>query len=291
MCNKSLLGFLNIDKPKGMTSHDVVSKVRRILNIKQVGHSGTLDPFATGVLPIAIGKATKLIEYLDDDKEYLATIKFGANTTTYDLEGEITQTFDVKVSEIDVINALTNFEGEISQIPPVYSAIKVNGKKLYDYARAGDAVEIKPRQVIIHNIELVEFNENEQVAKILVACSKGTYIRSIAYDLGKILNCGGYLIDLRRTRAGNFSVDKSINIENLKPDEIDKFLINPVEIMDVPTRELTIAEIQRVQHGMSINNDGYKNSDIVFLVYSGKIYAVGMVSNEKILVKKLFEVL
>ena len=124
-----------------------------------------------------------------------------------------------------------------------------------------------------------------------MACSKGTYIRSIAYDLGKILNCGGYLIDLRRTRAGNFSVDKSINIENLKPDEIDKFLINPVEIMDVPTRELTIAEIQRVQHGMSINNDEYKNSDIVFLVYSGKIYAVGMVSNEKILVKKLFEVL
>lgn len=291
MCNKPLLGFLNINKPKGMTSHDVVSKVRKALGVKQVGHSGTLDPFATGVLPIAAGKATKLIEYLDDDKEYLATVKFGANTTTYDLEGEITETFDVKVSEIDVINALKNFEGEISQKPPVYSAIKVNGKKLYDYARAGEDVEIKPRKVIIHNIDLVEFNENEQVAKILVACSKGTYIRSIAYDLGKILNCGGYLIDLIRTKAGRFSVENSINLEDLTSDDIEKNLIYPTEIIDIPTRELTLGEIQRVQHGMSINNNRYKNSDIVFLIYSGKIYAVGMVSNEKILVKKLFEVL
>ncbi len=291
MCSKSLLGFLNVNKPKGITSHDVVSKVRKALGIRQVGHSGTLDPFATGVLPIAVGKATKLIEYLDDDKEYLATVKFGANTTTYDLEGDITQTFDKKVLESDIIKALTAFEGEISQLPPVYSAIKVGGKKLYDYARAGENVEIKPRKVVIQSIKLIEFDEEVQIAKILVACSKGTYIRSIAFDLGKMLNCGAYLIGLIRTKAGRFSVEDSINLDNLSSEEIEKKILYPTEITDIPVRELSLPEISRVQHGMSIDNNGYKNSDIVFLVYSGRIYAVGMVSNEKILVKKLFEVL
>ncbi|MDE6138014.1 MAG: tRNA pseudouridine(55) synthase TruB, partial [Candidatus Gastranaerophilales bacterium] len=126
------LGFLNVYKPKGMTSHDVVAKIRKVLHIKQVGHTGTLDPFATGVLPIAIGKATKLIEYLGDDKEYIATVQFGKTTDTYDLEGEVTNSYDKKVTEAEVIEALKSFEGEISQIPPIYSAIKVNGKKLYD---------------------------------------------------------------------------------------------------------------------------------------------------------------
>ena len=135
-------GFLNIYKPKGLTSHDVVAKLRKVLKIKQVGHTGTLDPFATGVLPIAVGKATKLIEYLDDDKEYIATVQFGKTTDTYDLEGEVTETFDKNATESEVVEALKSFEGEVSQMPPIYSAIKVNGKKLYDYARAGEQVEI-----------------------------------------------------------------------------------------------------------------------------------------------------
>ena len=190
--NKSnnLFGFLNVYKPKGMTSHDVVGRLRRVTKIKQIGHTGTLDPFATGVLPICIGKSTRLIEYLEDDKEYLATVQFGKNTDTYDLDGEVVATFDKKVSEDDVRIALKSFEGEISQMPPIYSAIKVNGKKLYDYARAGQEVEIKPRTVFISKIELVEFNQEKQEAKLLVACSKGTYIRSIAYDLGNNLGCG-----------------------------------------------------------------------------------------------------
>lgn len=291
MCNNSLLGFLNVNKPKGLTSHDVVAKIRKILNIKQVGHTGTLDPFATGVLPIAIGKATKLIEYLDDDKEYLATVQFGANTATYDLEGEITQKFDKKVTKEQVIEALENFEGEISQIPPAYSAIKVNGKKLYEYAREGKSVDIKSRKVTIYKIKLVEFNYEEQIAKIIVACSKGTYIRSIAYDLGNLLNCGGHLIDLIRTKAGKISLENSLNLEDLSDLNINKLLINPLNIIDISKRELNLDEIQKVQHGMSIHNNGFKNSDIVFLVYGDKIYAIGMVSNEKILVRKLFEVL
>ena len=194
-CEKELplFGFLNVYKPKGMTSHDVVGCLRRVTKIKQIGHTGTLDPFATGVLPICIGKSTRLIEYLEDDKEYLATVQFGKNTDTYDLDGEVVATFEKKVSEDDVRIALKSFEGEISQLPPIYSAIKVNGKKLYDYARAGQEVEIKPRTVFISKIELVEFNQENQEAKVLVACSKGTYIRSFAYDLGQNLGCGAYL--------------------------------------------------------------------------------------------------
>ena len=290
--NKSVLGFLNINKPKGMTSHDVVSRIRKAAAIKQVGHTGTLDPFATGVLPIAIGKATKLIEYLNDDKEYIATVQFGANTATYDLEGEIIETFDTKVTQEMILKALKNFEGEISQVPPIYSALKINGKKLYDYARAGEDVEIKPRTVNIYKIELSDFDYELQQAKILVASSKGTYIRSIAYDLGKILGCGGHLVNLERTQAGRFMISKSVNLDDLNTIEnITKYLINPTDVMDFPTKELNDKEREKVLHGMPILNNSFKFSDIVFLTYSGKIVAIGMVSKDKILVKKVFEVL
>jgi tRNA pseudouridine55 synthase len=287
-----LFGFLNIYKPKGMTSHDVVGRMRRVTKIKQIGHTGTLDPFATGVLPICIGKSTRLIEYLEDDKEYLATVQFGKNTDTYDLDGEVVATFDKKVSEAEVREALKSFEGEISQMPPIYSAIKVNGKKLYDYARAGETVEIKPRTVFISKIELKEFDEENQVAKVQVACSKGTYIRSIAYDLGQNLGCGAYLSALERTKAGRFLVENTINLDDLtEKDIVCKHLINPLDVLNYPTFELSDSDKQRVSHGMSITNRGFNDSDIVFLLKSGKIYAIGKVEQDKVLVKKVFEVL
>lgn len=286
------LGFLNVYKPKGMTSHDVVARLRRITKIKQIGHTGTLDPFATGVLPIAIGKATKLIEYLGDDKEYLASVQFGKTTDTYDLDGEVTQVFDKKITEQEVKDALKAFEGEISQMPPIYSAIKVNGKKLYDYARAGEQVEIKPRQVTIYKIELKEFNYENQIAKISVSCSKGTYIRSIAYDLGQKLDCGGYLCALERTKAGNFACENSIQLDNFEiPDDVFNALVSPLDVINIPCYKLSDSDKERVNHGMWIYNNNFKNSDIVFLVYSGKIHAIGMVNQNKILVKKVFEVL
>ena len=161
-----MFGFLNIYKPKGMTSHDVVAVLRRLTKIKQIGHTGTLDPFAEGVLPICIGKSTRLIEYLADDKEYLATVQFGSNTTTYDLEGDIVENFNKKITKTELLAELENFKGEISQLPPIYSAIKVNGKKLYEYARKGEDVEIKPRTVVISKIELKSFDENTQSAQI-----------------------------------------------------------------------------------------------------------------------------
>lgn len=290
--NASLFGFLNIYKPKGLTSHDVVARLRKITKVRQIGHTGTLDPFATGVLPICIGKATRLIEYLDDDKEYLATVQFGKNTATYDLEGEITATFDKKVTEEDVKNALKDFEGEISQIPPIYSAIKVNGKKLYDYARQGQDIEIKPRKVTISKIELKEFDKTSQSAKITVACSKGTYIRSIAYDLGAKLGCGGYLTALERTQAGKFQVNTAIKLEDLtEVSQIVENLINPLDMLNIPIHNLSENERERVSHGMSICNSDFPDSDIVILSYGGRIYAIGKVEQNKILVKKVFEVL
>lgn len=290
--NASLFGFLNIYKPKGLTSHDVVARLRKITKVRQIGHTGTLDPFATGVLPICIGKATRLIEYLDDNKEYLATVQFGKNTATYDLEGEITATFDKKVTEEDVKNALKDFEGEISQIPPIYSAIKVNGKKLYDYARQGQDIEIKPRKVTISKIELKEFDKTSQSAKITVACSKGTYIRSIAYDLGAKLGCGGYLTALERTQAGKFQVNTAIKLENLtEVSQIVENLINPLDMLNIPIHNLSENERERVSHGMSICNSDFPDSDIVILSYGGRIYAIGKVEQNKILVKKVFEVL
>lgn len=287
-----LFGFLNIYKPKGMTSFDVVAKLRRVTKIKQIGHTGTLDPFAVGVLPICIGKATRLIEYLDDDKEYLATVQFGKDTDTYDLDGTVTNTYDKKITQEDLISILDDFRGEIEQLPPIYSAIKVNGKKLYEYARNGEEVEIKPRKVFISMLELENFDFEKQEAKILVGCSKGTYIRSIAYDIGQKLNCGGYLTALERTKAGLFNREHSIPLENFgEVSDVRNKLVNPIDVLPLSKVELNDVEKERVNHGMAIYNRGFKNSDVVILVYGGRIHAIGMVKDNQILVKKVFEVL
>ena len=156
-----MFGFLNVYKPQGKTSHDVVAVLRRVTKIKQIGHTGTLDPFAEGVLPICIGKSTRLIEYLNDDKAYIGTVQFGKTTTTYDTEGEIVKTSDNKISLKDVEDCLPQFRGEIQQLPPIYSAIKVKGKKLYEYARNGEEVEIQPRSVNIHKLEIIDFESKK----------------------------------------------------------------------------------------------------------------------------------
>lgn len=285
-----MFGFLNIYKPAGITSHDVISTLRKITKIKQIGHTGTLDPFAEGVLPVCIGKATRLIEYLNDDKEYIARIQFGQNTDTYDIDGQVTETFTKKITLNELNEILPQFRGEIAQIPPIYSAIKINGKKLYDYARKGEDVEIKPRTVHIIKLETLNFNEENQCAEILTACSKGTYIRSLAYDIGKKLNCGAYLSKLTRTKAGKFTIENSIPLNELHtPEDVIKHLINPMEMLDLPQRELTRDEYERVSHGMSIQNTAEeKNLHVVILIYSGKIYAVGEAELNKVIVKKVF---
>lgn len=284
--NKSLFGFLNIYKPVGMTSHDVVSVLRRVTKIKQIGHTGTLDPFAEGVLPICIGKATRLIEYLQDDKEYLATVQFGAATNTFDLDGEKVFTSDKKVSRDDIKEGLKSFEGEILQLPPIFSAIKVKGKKLYEYARKGEEVEIQPRKVVIENIELKNFDEELQQAQILLKCSKGTYIRSIANDLGKNLGCGGYLIKLIRTQAGKFRVENSVQLDEI---DVESNLINPLDILNLPKIAVDNDDLARIKNGMPIYKTCDKIGNFVSLIYNDvEICAVGIADGEKIKLKKVF---
>ena len=284
-----MFGFLNVYKPKGMTSHDVVAKLRRTTKIKQIGHTGTLDPFAEGVLPICIGKATRLIEYLADSKAYVATVQFGKTTDTYDLEGTFLTESDKTVSEAEIIEALKNFQGEIEQVPPIYSALKVNGKKLYEYARAGQEVEIKPRKVLIEDIKLISFNFESQIAEIYIKCSKGTYIRTIGHDLGQNLGCGAYLTNLKRVQSGDFFITDSVNLDIL--DSLETVRANIICPLDkLPLEQVIINEIEfkRIYNGLPIySRNG--NSGIVSLVYDNKLVGIAEASLENIRVKKVIK--
>lgn len=282
----NLFGFLNVYKPVGMTSHDVVSVLRRVTKIKQIGHTGTLDPFAEGVLPIAIGKATRLIEYLDDDKAYVGRFCFGKSTDTYDIEGKIINVFDDKVSEGDVIKHIPI--GEIEQVPPIYSAKKVNGKKLYEYARNDENVEIKPQKINIYESKLIEFNENEQWADIYIKCSKGTYIRSIANDLGKALNNGCYLSKLKRVQAGMFVVDNTTNLDDIKTiQDAKKNILNPTEYLSQPTQDLNDIEYERISHGMPIYNRINASDGTVMLLKDRTLIAISEVAESELKPRKV----
>jgi tRNA pseudouridine55 synthase len=211
-----LSGLFVIDKPQGLTSHDVVARVRRITGQKKAGHAGTLDPLATGVLPVVLGKATRLVEYLADaGKAYRAVLVLGATTGTYDREGPLTPTENaVMPSAGEVEKALEAFRGEIDQLPPMHSAVKVGGKRLYELARKGAEVERAPRRVTISRLDLEAYDPPSMT--IYVECSKGTYIRSLAHDLGSALGTGAYLDALVRTRHGPFALDSAITLEGLE---------------------------------------------------------------------------
>lgn len=216
MNNNNLNGIINIYKEKNYTSHDVVNIVRKTLNKVKTGHTGTLDPQAEGVLPICIGKATKIADYIASDiKEYIAEIKFGITTSTQDSTGDIIEKKDVLCSNEEILNAVLSFKGEYMQTPPMYSALKVNGKKLYEIAREGKIIERKKRLINIYNIELLNFIQTDK-ALIKVLCSKGTYIRTLCNDIGEKLNCGAHMSSLIRTRAGNFYIKDSIKLDEFK---------------------------------------------------------------------------
>ena len=283
-----MFGFVNINKPKGMTSHDVVANVRRLTGIRQIGHTGTLDPFAEGVLPICIGRATRLIEYLEDDKAYLATVQFGSNTDTYDIDGQVTQTFDKKVTREEIEAILDDFRGEIEQMPPIYSAIKVNGKKLYEYARKGEEVEIKPRSVVIEKLELVDFDAVKQTAQLEVKCSKGTYIRSLAFDIGKKLGAGAHLSALVRTQAGRFKLENSITLQKLVFEEVKNYLINPIDVLPQKQLEVTQADLEKIKNGVSLRKDNCPDSEFLLLTYEHNICAIGFSEDNIISLKKVF---
>ena len=221
-------GIILINKEKGCTSHDVVNKVKHIFN-KKVGHTGTLDPNATGLLPILIGKGTKLSYYLiNHDKEYEVTLKLGERTDTADSEGKVIEKQEVNVerlSEEEISKVLDSFLGKQEQIPPMYSAIKLNGKKLYEYARKNIEVDVKPREIEIYDIKLNKIDEEEKLIYFTVQCSKGTYIRSLCEDISKSLGTIGYMKELNRTKVGIFDIKDSTSIEELEDNKNDEIYI------------------------------------------------------------------
>jgi tRNA pseudouridine55 synthase len=222
-------GFLNLNKPFGLTSHDCVARVRRLVRLKRVGHGGTLDPSATGVLPIALGKATRLLQYMRQDKAYEATIRLGVRTTTDDLEGEVVATQAAPGLMLENVEPLLQlFQGKIQQIPPVFSAIQVKGQRLYDLARAGEAVEVPVREVEVYKIEALAWRPGEfPEIDVAIACGSGTYIRAIARDLGVSLNTGGVLASLTRTESSGFDLADSLTLEELEA-QLEQQTFQPV---------------------------------------------------------------
>ena len=210
-------GIININKPEGMTSHDVIYKLRKIIGVKKMGHTGTLDPMATGVLPICLGKATRVAEYMDMDfKKYRCTMVLGMVTDTQDVTGEVLETYSTEgVTEEAVREAFSGFHGVIDQKPPMYSAVRINGRRLYDYARAGEEVEVKTRQIYIRDLEIESIDLDSEPKRITytVECSKGTYIRTICQDVGMTLGCGATMEKLDRIQSGSFTIANSYTLD------------------------------------------------------------------------------
>ena len=249
----SLNGFLIIDKPSGMTSHSVVHQIRKITNTKKVGHAGTLDPDATGVLVVGLGKATRLITYLVcDNKTYQATIRLGQSTSTDDREGEILKTVDCSnLDENEINSVILNFIGDIDQIPSAVSAIKINGQKAYDLVRKGEKVELKPRKIHISAIDIHEIKKvNSYIdLNLTIHCSSGTYIRALARDIGEQLKVGGHVTNLRRLQSGQWNISDAKKIEELKVDNLPLISMAEIATTMFPSVKVEFEEIQDLIHG------------------------------------------
>lgn len=250
-------GWLNIDKPEGLTSAAVVARVRKLLNAAKAGHAGTLDPLATGVIPIALGEATKTVSFaMDGDKTYEFAAVWGAATDTDDREGKVIATSDVRPTREAIKAALPRFVGDITQIPPIFSAIKVDGERAYDLARGGEAVDLKPRQVFVYSFDLIEENGSEN-DRFRVHCGKGTYIRALIRDLAKSLGTVAHIGALRRTKCGVFSDSDAISLdkwEALGHSPAALAYLRPVRTVldDIPALALTPQEAHRLRHGQSL---------------------------------------
>lgn len=241
-------GILNIDKPQGITSHDVVDIVRKIFPGIKVGHTGTLDPIATGVLPICIGKATKLSdELLSENKVYEVKMLLGVETDTYDITGKIVFANTLNEDEIYIKERIKRFIGKSSQIPPIYSAIKIKGKKAYEYARNGENVSLKPREIEIFNIDDIDVNLRKRQVSFVVSCTKGTYIRSLVHDIGIKLGCGATMIELKRLKTGDFDIN----------DSIDLYEFLNLEYLDMLDKIVSIEELYKDSKKINLKDKDY----------------------------------
>lgn len=260
-----LSGIVNVYKEAGYTSHDVVAKMRGIFSQRKIGHTGTLDPDAVGVLPVCLGKATKVCDLITEkDKEYECTLLLGTSTDTQDISGEVLRTNEVNSDEDSIRNAILSFVGRYDQIPPMYSALKVNGKKLYDLARQGIEVERKLRTVYINQIEILNIEVPEITMR--VSCSKGTYIRTLCNDIGEALGCGGCMKDLIRTKAAGFFIDQSLTLKEIetivKAGEVNKILL-PIDTVFPNHKKLYVCgeAAKLLYNGNRLPMDFFKNLD------------------------------
>jgi tRNA pseudouridine55 synthase len=281
-----MTGIIIINKPAGWTSHDVVAKLRGILHERRIGHGGTLDPMATGVLPVFVGRATRAVEFIENaDKEYVCGIRLGVTTDTQDITGNVLTEIEADVPEGELRKALAGFTGEISQIPPMYSAIKVNGKKLYQLARKGVEVERQPRVITIHDLELLDWDGRE--GHLRVVCSKGTYIRTLCHDIGEILGCGGVMTSLVRTRVGVYRIEDAAELEDASQD-----MLIPVDSVfaDLPACCVGESQLKKCLNGAEFKTDA---SDGKYRVYDedGRFLMLGETKNGIMrTVKSFFEV-
>lgn len=283
-----MFGFLNVNKPSGITSHKVISILRRITGIKQIGHAGTLDPLASGVLPIAIGKATKLIDYLSEDKEYIAGLYLGKISDTFDIEGDVKDTGAKKLELSDIEKVLPTFRGLTHQVPPAFSAVHYNGKRLYELARQGKIPDdIPKREINIYKNEIVDFDYDRQILKLDIACSKGTYIRTIINDIGQALGSGAVMYELLRTKSASMGIENSIILdEDMTKMDIEKSLIMPQDILPIQFIEISEKEIDKVKNGNKIKNM-HNAKENVILTSNGAPIALAYSDIEFIQPKKL----
>ena len=243
-------GIVIIDKPQGWTSQDVTARLRRVFNTRRIGHGGTLDPMATGVLPVFVDRATRGVEFFEHaEKIYEATLKLGLTTDTEDVTGTVLTQQEVTISEEDFLGILPKFRGKIQQIPPMYSALKINGQKLCDLARKGKEVERQPREIEIFELECLEFSGD--TARLRVHCSKGTYIRTLCKDIGEALGCGGCMAALRRVQAGEYTIEEAVPLEELLESAEPEKYLRPVDSMfrNHPAVTLTPNQEKRCRNG------------------------------------------
>jgi tRNA pseudouridine55 synthase len=281
-------GWINVDKPYGMSSAKVVSILRWLFNTRKVGHAGTLDPLATGVLPVAIGEATKTIFLIQDrPKEYQFTLQFGKEMTTYDEEGEVVAESDFMPSLKQLKQILPEFSGNIMQVPPVFSAIRIEGRRAYDIARSGESIEMKPRQITIHSLVITDFDPLSKSVSFRVECGKGTYIRSLGHDLAKKLGGLGYIKSLRRTKVGHFTKKNLISIEKLKElvhntEPEDCLLSVDSALDDIPAILFSEEDANKLLRGMKIkvaDSVASNASDYFFAKSVNQVIAFGKIAN------------
>ena len=281
-----MIGVVNVNKPKGITSSDVVVKIKKTLNLKKVGHMGTLDPLATGVLPICVGKATRLFDYfLKKRKTYIAQFKFGEETDSLDLEGEVVKTSNNIPIKEDILKILKTLIGPSKQIPPMFSSKKINGKKACDLARKGVTVELKPCDIILYEYSLLN-QISSNTFEFKITCSAGTYIRCLARDLANKLNSCATMISLNRVKAGPFTLENSINFEDISKENIEKSILSLEKVLiDFEKIVISQQDFQKLLNGLKLNiNNKQENVDYA-VVCDNQIIGIGQVNNNQLKLK------